>query len=708
MKRNNKRDFEKFKKRNTHKRVGKEKMKNELLAIIEKSGVGYSSLSLRDSRDDGRRGRVSAKKMHDEVRCEGIFQGTKSGFGFVTLDNGYERDIFIPEGKCYGAISGDYVEVIYHTYRGYNSEEKTEGRIVKIIKYGIDTVVGELQQKRVSGYRRSGAMKYIVEPDDSRLSITPYVKDLCGAKIGDKVAVKIERGKLSGGEIEGKIVSNFGKAESKSANYEAILFESGIECEFSEEELLDATRVAKRHISEEGRLDLTNEKIITIDSESAKDLDDAVSVKKVKNGWHLGVHIADVSAYVNEKTPLDRAVMRRGTSVYFTDKVVPMLPPVISNGVCSLNAGEKKLTLSAIMHLDESGNIIDTRIEKSIIQSSVRGVYSEVNKILSGEADGELTKKYKSVTPMLKRMNELYEILAKKSEKRGALELETHEAEILLNESGEPCDIVYRERGISERIIEQFMLCANEAVACELTKRKIPLVYRVHEAPPEEKLDSFLQFVHNLGYDTSVISREKTEPRDFQTLLKKASEDGTLVPVSYTMLRSMSKAKYSDIQHSHFGLAIENYCHFTSPIRRLSDLATHRIIHRVLFDGKSPEIYRSYAKRAAAAATDAELRAISAERRIENLYKTIYMSGKIGEEFAATIVSITSFGIFAELDNTCEGLIPISELPGLFIFDERNLTMRQGNAVYRLGDRIKVRLEEADTVRGKLRLSLLL
>ncbi len=708
MKRNNKRDFEKFKKRNTHKRLGKEKMKNELLAIIEKSGVGYSSLSIRDSHDNGRRGRTSSKKMRDEIKCEGIFQGTKSGFGFVTLESGYDRDIFIPEGKCGGAISGDYVEVIYHTYRGYNSEEKTEGRITKIIKYGTEIVVGELVQQRASGYRRSGALRYVVEPDDNRLSIKPYVKELDGAKIGDKVAVKIERNEFLGGEIEGKIISNFGRAESKSANYEAILFESGIEQEFSEEELLDAERVAKKHISEEDRLDLTGEVIFTIDSESAKDLDDAVSVKKVKNGWHLGVHIADVSAYVTEKTPLDRAVMRRGTSVYFTDKVVPMLPRVISNGMCSLNAGEKKYTLSAIMRLDNEGNIIDAKIEKSFIVSRVRGVYSEVNKILSGEADRELTRKYEGVASSLKRMEELYKILAKKSEARGALELETHEAQILLNEKGEPSDIVYRERGTSEKIIEQFMLLANEAVACELTKRQIPLVYRVHEAPPIDKLEGFLQFVHNLGYDTSMISRDKAEPRDFQVLLKRAQEDGTLVPVSYTMLRSMSKAKYSEIQHPHFGLAIENYCHFTSPIRRLSDLGTHRIIHKVLLEGKSPTIYRSYAKRVAAAATEAELRAIGAERRIENLYKTIYMSQRIGEEFTATIVSITSFGIFAELENTCEGLIPMSELPGLFVFDEKNITMRQGNFVLRLGEQIRVRVEEADLVRGKLRFALIL
>jgi ribonuclease R len=296
-------------------------------------------------------------------------------------------------------------------------------------------------------------------------------------------------------------------------------------------------------------------------------------------------------------------------------------------------------------------------------------------------------------------------VLKKKSEKRGALELETSEAEIVLSEDGTPTDIIKRERGDAEKLIEQFMLCANEAVATLLYENKIPCVYRVHENPTEEKLSEFLTFAHNLGFDTSYISREKSTPSDFSLLLSEARERGILAPMSYTMLRSMAKAKYSEVKDKHFGLAIDCYCHFTSPIRRLSDLATHRIIHKVLMEGKRAELYSGYAKRAAAAATEAEIRALSAERRIENLYKVIYMEKFIGREFDAMISSVTSFGFFAELENTCEGLVPISELPGMFIFDEKNITLRSRETVYRLGDFVRVRLEEADIIRGKLRFS---
>ena len=305
----------------------------------------------------------------------------------------------------------------------------------------------------------------------------------------------------------------------------------------------------------------------------------------------------------------------------------------------------------------------------------------------------------------LLKMRELYLVLKNKSEARGALELETSEAEILLSPDGTPCDIIKRDRGDAEKLIEQFMLCANEAVASLLTDMKIPVVYRVHEPPPAEKLSELITFLHNLGFDTSMISKEKASPADFSSVLSNAAERGILSHVSYSMLRSMSKAKYSDVLGGHFGLGIERYCHFTSPIRRLSDLATHRIIHKVLIDGKRPELYSGYARRAAAAATEAELRALSAERRIENLYKVIYMEKFIGESFDAMISSVTSFGFFAELDNTCEGLVPISELPGMFIFDENNLTLRSRDVVYRLGDRVRVRLEEADIIRGKLRFS---
>ena len=302
-------------------------------------------------------------------------------------------------------------------------------------------------------------------------------------------------------------------------------------------------------------------------------------------------------------------------------------------------------------------------------------------------------------------MRELYLILENKSKMRGAMELESSEAKIILSEDGAPVGIVKRERGDAERLIEQFMLTANEAVARFLSENSIPCVYRIHEDPPPEKLSEFVSYMHTLGFDTSLISRDRREPCDFSNLLYAAEEKGLMLPVSNTMLRAMSKAKYSDKRQRHFGLSLDYYCHFTSPIRRLSDLATHRIIHKVLFDGKRAESYGKYAYRAAAAATEAELRAVGAERRIENLYKVIYMADKVGEEFDGVITSVTSFGFFAELDNTCEGLVPMEELFGFFTFDEKTLTIRSRNISYRIGDTVRVRLEDADIIRGKLRFS---
>ena len=431
-------------------------------------------------------------------------------------------------------------------------------------------------------------------------------------------------------------------------------------------------------------------------------------MKKLKDGWQLGVHIADVSSYVPEKCALDRLVMSRGTSVYFTDKVVPMLPECLSNGACSLNAGEDKYALSAIINLDRDGNIKKTRIVPSIIQSRLRGVYSEVNEILSGEADADLKSKYRAVTPTLLKMQELYEILADKAEKRGYIDMSIDEAVVLLGEDGKPTDVVKVERGVAERIIEQFMLTANEAVATLLTEQGIPCVYRVHERPSPDKLDSFVGFLKHIGVKYTALLKDDACGKDFASVLLEAEERGLGTAVSRTMLRSMMKAKYSENKAPHFGLGIDCYCHFTSPIRRLSDLATHRIIHKVLIEGKRPEAYSSYAKRAARAASETELRALGAERKIENLYKTIFMSRYIGKIFDATVSSVTSFGMFCELDNTCEGLIPMSEMPGLFIFNEEDLTLRCGKLLYRIGDKVRIKLEEADVIRGKLRFSLVL
>ncbi len=669
---------------------------------IRDSGVAYEGVKLRDRVDSGRRERaVSSRTRSANIRARGIFCGSRSSFGFVALEDGGE-DVFIPAGNFYGAIDGDFVEVVYHKFMSREGREKTEGRVVRIIEQGRKAVIGTLCEELVR-YGRRYLHRFYIQPDDPRVMLRPAVSELGGANPGDKVEGLIRRDGTANPLCD--IIRVFGESESREANYEAILAECGIVTDFTLEELSAADCAAGERITPDGRLDLRNKTVFTIDGEGAKDLDDAVSLSRVKDGWLLGVHIADVSHYVRERTALDRCAMQRGTSVYFIDKVVPMLPPALSNGACSLNCGEDKYTLSALISLDGRGEITSVKLASSIIRSKVRGVYSEVNSLLEGSADGEIRKKYTPVMPTLKKMRELYEILSAKSKRRGAVDFDSDEAVIFLDGEGNPSHIERRERGVAERIIEQFMLTANEAVATCLKEKGIPCVYRVHEAPPPEHFSAFLDYLESLNFDTRRLRKGEPTPALLSEILADAAQRGLSDAVSYTMLRAMAKAKYSEEQSAHFGLGIENYCHFTSPIRRLSDLATHRIIKRVLLEGKRAENYTSLARRAAAAATEAEIRAVNAERRIEELYKVIYMSNHLGEIFPAKINSITSFGMFCALENTCEGLVPISLLPGVFTFDERNLTMRSSNVVYHIADEILIRVEEASITRGKLSFS---
>ena len=695
-----KKDFTKFTKRNTHKRRSKEEAKRALMKAVREVGVEASTAKI----SSGAIMSYSSEERHGaKITASGIYQGSKNGYGFVSIE-GIDRDIFIPSGNSLGAIDGDYVDIIYKKYRNFNGEEKTEGRVTRIAQIGRRTVIGTIEEDVIRHGRRYARI-FCVQPDDPRLTLTPRVSDLGGARLGDKVEALIRRDGTSNPDCD--VIRVFGKDGTREASYEAILAECDITTDFTPEELSQAESAAAEPTSLDGRDDLRRETIFTIDGEGAKDLDDAISLRRLpKGGWRLGVHIADVSHYVRERTPLDRCVMQRGTSVYFTDKVVPMLPPALSNGACSLNSGEDKYTISALISLDAEGNITDLKLRPTLINSRVRGVYSEVNKLLSGEADREIKKKYKAVEPTLIKMRELYELLLKKSKARGAIDFDADEAVICLAPDGSPVDILKRERGLSERIIEQFMLTANEAVASYLFNNGIPCVYRIHETPPADNYDSFLSYLESLGFDVRVMRKKEPTASDLSSLLELADKRGLAEPVSYTMLRSMAKAKYSEERKGHFGLGIADYCHFTSPIRRLSDLATHRIIRRVIFEGKRADLYGSYARRAAAAATEGEIHALTAERRIEDLYKVIYMSSQVGRGFDATISSITSFGMFCTLDNTCEGLVPISEMPGVFSFDERNLTLRSHYKTYRIAEKIRVRLEEANITRGKLRFSI--
>ncbi len=694
---NTRRNFKKFTSRNTHKRKKRKESTEELLRIVENMGIGTDGAVIRDSRDFGVRSRISGTRRKDEFVIQGEFSGTRSGFGFVICEG---EDIFIPEGKCGGAIDGDIVEVVYRRYKNAYGEDKTDGRVTKIIKYQRETIVGIFEEE-VRYFHRKRVSYPVVIPKDGKIPFAIRVIEDGGAKIGELVSARLVRG----AEIRANVAAVLGQPDSREANYEAILIEAGIPLEFTKEESALAETFAKEPIDYENRKDLRGDIIFTIDGAGAKDLDDAISLSKRDDGWMLGVHIADVSHYVKEKTALERAAMARGTSVYFVDKVVPMLPEALSCGVCSLFAGEDKCAISAFINFDLSGNIISTEILSTVIRSRVRGVYEEVNKIFLGTASEEIKEKYKDVLKTLFDMRELYLILKDKALARGMLDLDLPESVISLDADGMPNDVFPAIRGDAERLIEQFMLAANEAVATKLAEAGAPVVWRTHGTPPVEKFTRFLEYARNLGLDTHTVSEEKPTPQSLQKLLLSAERLGVGEEVSYSLLRSMAKAEYSDVHSPHFGLGISNYCHFTSPIRRLSDLAVHRIIHRVLFEGKSPARLRSYARRTSILATEAEVRAVSAERRIENLYKAIYMSKKIGDIFRVKVSSIQSFGMFVMPENTCEGLIPIEDLGDYFVYDEGNITLRSNKHTYHIGDEVDARLEAVDISSGKIRFS---
>lgn len=610
----------------------------------------------------------------------GVLEGTRRGFGFVRLENG-GADVFVPARHLEGALDGDTVRVAV-TREG----ERPEGEIREVLKRARMSAVGTVVSDEDIGLYPEGEC-YLL-PDNPRLPAFPLSRRI-RARVGDKIEITIPYDGVA------RLLNHFGRATSRAANYAAILAELGVPTEFSAECLAEAEAVAAEEISPEGRR-LVRGAVLTIDSESAKDLDDAISLSRRGEGYLLSVHIADVSHYVRPGTALDAAAHARGSSVYFTDRVVPMLPEALSNGACSLNAREEKYALTCEMTLDGEGNIVKTKLYNSIIKSRVRGVYSEINALMEeGEASPHY-KKYRTVYPMLCEMFSLYRLLAEGSRRRGILTLETAEAVILLDEEGSPAEIRRAERGEAERLIEAFMLCANRAVAEELTRRGFPCVYRIHEPPPAEKYGELCEYLTALSLPHPWRKNEEPTSAALSRLLDKAGERGLLGQVSMTVLRSLSKARYDAAPSPHFGLALPLYCHFTSPIRRLSDLVTHRIIKAVLIGGAPAAKYRAAARRGAEAATEGEVRAVTAERRIEALYKTLYMQRFVGECFEGQVSSVTSHGYYVELDNTCEGLVPTSLLDGEWAYDSRHRTLASGERRVSLGDRVTIRVREAD------------
>ncbi len=651
-----------------------------------------------------RNGKITSPEKSGYIR--GIFSASPRGrFGFVITEKG---DYFIPPKFTLTAMHGDEVLIKKFGYGSKYCESGNEAEVCAITGRNTASLTGTFR-----GYTRAGRMIGEVCPDDERLSLRISVSgvDKVGASDGDKVIVKITKyPRYEGDSLHGRITDVLGRSDSLEANYLSILHENSISTEFDEAVLLEADRLCDEKIVPDGRLDLRDKIIFTIDSESAKDLDDAISIEKTEDGYVLGVHIADVSHYVREKTLTDKEAMARGTSVYFTDKVVPMLPKVLSNGVCSLNGNVDRYAVSAFMTLDKSGEIIQTSVHNSIINSKVRGVYSELNDILKNRQNSAFYAKYSHVIEDFYLMTELYGILKRRSYAKGAMDLESEESEIILNENGHPVSIIKRERGESEKLIEQFMLCANRGVAEYLTALNMPCVYRIHESPDTEKTDTFLNFASNLGVDISAARLGRApSPKQLSAILENAKEAGKGEIVSSVLLRSLMKAKYSAVPKIHYGLATELYCHFTSPIRRYPDLSVHRILKSVLdgsINGDKVTRLAKFAERSAKESSENELRALYAERGIDDLYKTVYMADRIGAELDGVICSVTSFGFFVRTDDMCEGLVPLSSLDGDFVFDEANFVLASRDRIFRLGQRVTVSVYEADIISRKITFSL--
>lgn len=622
----------------------------------------------------------------------GKLQGHSKGFGFVISEED-RPDIYITSSNMNGAMNGDLV--VAKITKEENNGKKCEGEICRILKRANKTIIGTYEDSKNFGF---------VVPEDIRIHQDIFIprEMKAAAKTGDIVIAEITEWPEKRRNPEGKIVEILGRKEDKGIDILTVIKKHKLPEEFPPNVLSFADKIPEVIPEEEykKREDLRNIKTVTIDGEDAKDLDDAVSIKKMENGnYYLGVHIADVSNYVREKNPLDKEALSRATSVYLIDRVIPMLPKKLSNGICSLNPKVDRLTLSCFMEIDGEGKVVDHDIFESIIRTSERMTYTDVTKILKNQ-DEEVTKRYDYLIEDFKTMEELCNILYKKRMKRGAIDFEFQESKIILDEKGKPVDIKPYEREIANRIIEEFMLVCNETVAEHMFWTNLPFVYRIHEEPDNEKLEHFNEFVHNLGY---VIKWGKeVHPKELQKIVEEVKGKKEETVVSTLLLRSLKQARYSPECVGHFGLAAKYYCHFTSPIRRYPDLMIHRIIKEFI-NGKIDE---GRAKKlvgivdyASVQSSDMERVAQEAEREVDDLKKAEYMSDKIGEEYNGIISSVTNFGLFVELPNTVEGLIHISDLnDDYYIYDEKHLCLigERNKVVYRLGDEVHIKVARVD------------
>ena len=628
---------------------------------------------------------------------EGTYRKNQKGFGFVKIEN-QEDEIYIAKENSLKALNGD--KVLIKIIEEKSKDKKAEGKIIKIVKHEKETVVGIFQKSKNFGF---------VVPDDKSLGTDIFIskKNFEKAKNGQKVVVQITKYPQKGKNAEGKIIEVLGNPDQAGVDMLSLIKEYNLPSTFPEQVVEEARKYGDKIDLKDiqNRVDCRNQTIFTIDGEDAKDLDDAVRVTKLENGnYKLDVHIADVSYYVREGSLLDKEAQIRGTSIYMLSRVIPMLPKELSNGICSLNAGEDRFTLSCSMEINSEGKTISTEVYKGIIKVSERMNYHDVQKILD-KSDKQVLKKYEKYIPDFELMAELAEILKNKRLEQGYLNLDIPESKIELDKDGKAINVGKYETSFSNEIIEQFMLSANEAIAEKFYWLEAPFIYRVHEDPDIDKIKDLNKFLFNFGLKIKTKD-DKIYPTEVSKILEKIKGKEEEKVISTLILRTLKVARYESENKGHFGIASKYYCHFTSPIRRYPDLFIHRIISKYLEENyvveeKWIEEYQEKATQRAEASSEREKVATKVERDSEDLKKAEYMENKIGEEYEGIISSVTQFGIFVELENTVEGLIRFENLGNeYFIYDEerKRLIGEKTNKTYKIGDKVKIRVISANKI----------
>lgn len=621
---------------------------------------------------------------------KGVMRTNKKGFGFVEVEN-MDDDIYVAQDNMNGAIHDDIVLVEITSKMNL---DRLEGRVLKVIKRQVQRYIGEIT------FDAKG--KGHIKLDDNKIKLNieiPKDKTL-NAVDGHKVVVELVKKLNNNLKYEGKVVEIIGHKNDPGVDILSIIYKYNINTVFPDDVKEEVANINMEVLPEEyhGRRDLRDQMIFTIDGDDTKDIDDAISIEKFANGhYKLGVHIADVSYYVKEGSPLDNEAMERGTSVYLVDRVIPMLPHELSNGICSLNPNVDRLAISCVMEFDSTGKQLDYEIFPSVIKSRIQMTYKKVNSILEKNV---VPEGYEPYADTLREMSELATILRKAKVRRGYINFDIDEAKILVDENCKPTEITVRERGVGENLIEDFMIAANECVATHIYFMNLPFIYRVHEVPKEEKIRSFLGFVSNLGYSIPGDIKD-TKPTTMQRILKALEDKPEYKILSSLLLRCMQKAVYKPVNLGHYGLASTCYTHFTSPIRRYPDTTVHRLLRTYLFENKiDNSTIRKWEEKLVYVAdhsSDRERASVDCEREVEDMKMAEYMESHIGEEFDGMISSVTSFGMFVELDNLVEGLVPLRDMPDFFVYDEERMTLtgEKSHVKYTIGERVRVKVVRA-------------